>query len=134
MRTTVFLTLAVVLAFCVAFAIQPAKADVELIGDERTATFNASITGDGASITSSATGKRQVIQAMTLRSDTAGVVELRDGTDSGALLCAVYLAQNTNLTLGSDELGEGIKSTAGNAINAKLANATLTAVLRVRQE
>lgn len=87
----------------------------------------------GAAITSATTGKRQVIKSMLLRSSTAGVVVFNDGTGSGQL-AHVYLEANKPFVVPAEVLGNGIRSSSGNAIYAYLGSATLTAVLRVQRE
>lgn len=127
------LTLVAALVVCLAALTSSQAGPIK--GAETTEWFNGSIAvdGDGAAITSAVTGKRMVLLGFTLQSDTAGVVRFTDGA-GGDTIGAVYLAANTNLTVDRDSLGEGIKSTAGNAIYADLASATLTGILRIKQE
>jgi hypothetical protein len=100
---------------------------------EAVKTFSAALSGGTAMINSS-TGKKIVVHSMIVRASAAGVLTISDGT-GGTALAKVYLPQDTNVELTSDLLGEeGLRTTAGNALDASMSTNTITAVMRIHYE
>ncbi len=128
--------LAALAAFMVALGvIAGTQAAPPVSGNETTSFVNAQTltnTG-GVAITSAVTGKRQVIKGFALASDTAGVVALLDG-EGGDTIGVIYFAQDTTLVMDPEDIGEGIKSSSGNAIYASNNGAVLNGLLRLKTE
>jgi hypothetical protein len=100
---------------------------------EAVKTFSAALSGGTAMINSS-TSKKIVVHSMIVRASAAGVLTISDGT-GGTALAKVYLPQDTNVELTSDLLGEeGLRTTAGNALDASMSTNTITAVMRIHYE
>lgn len=110
------------------------RAEAQSAGrNEAVKTFSGALSG-GTAIVNSSTGKRIVVDALIVRSSAAGVLVLSDGT-GGTALAKVYLPQDTNVELKTRLLGaEGLRTTAGNALDATLSTATLTLIARVHYE
>lgn len=115
--------------------LQPARADLPFEGREKFGWANAAdITASGgAALTSAVSGKKQRIVGLHLTATDAGVVSFFDGS-GGDTIGAFYLAANTPTLIPSDILGEGMLTTAGNAIYADAAAGTLTGFVRYRLE
>lgn len=96
------------------------------------ATVAVSISSEATVLAAPASGKQNVICAMVLNSDTAGVVVFNDGT-AGTAIAKVYCPANTTIILGTDFFGpEGIALVADHALTATLTSATLRATVRYR--
>jgi hypothetical protein len=125
-----------VLAMAALFVAGPWPTRVALADQRRlpeaVATISASVSTTAA-VVAAVSGKKICVKSMVLRSSTAGVMVFTDGS-GGTTLANIYLAQDTNLVLDEHVLGEGFKTTAGNALHAVLSGATLTATIRYAQE
>jgi len=123
--------------FTIGYLAAPARADlpIEPNASEQFTFCNAiDVTASGgAAVSSAVAGKRVRVVAFTLASTSGQVVSFFDGS-GGDTLATVYMAANTNLEVGSDILGEGFRTTAGNAVYASAAAGTLTGVVRLRYE
>jgi hypothetical protein len=75
-------------------------------GDGYSKTFNASLASP-AEVVAAESGKALAVRGMILRSDTAGVISLRDGAGDGTVLASVYVAANENVMVGHEALGDG---------------------------
>jgi hypothetical protein len=95
-------------------------------------TSSTDAVGSIASIITAVSGKKIVVKSMILASSSAGVLSFRDGA-SGNWLASVYLAANTTYTFDDKVLGDGFKTTAGNALYAD-GEGTLTATFRIHRE
>lgn len=87
----------------------------------------------GAAITSALSGKKCRVVSMKLSTTSAQVVTFFDGS-GGDTIGAMYLAANTPTEVGSDILGEGMKTTSGNAVYVSTAAGTVSGFLRFRYE
>jgi hypothetical protein len=113
----------------VSFTGHPAQASTPPGFGEFVTSFTGSISS-GADITSSVSGRSIAIKALTIASDTAGVVVFRDGSQTGDVIGDLYLEANKPFTVPLDVLGPGMASSKGNTIQAKLSSATLTLTAR----
>ncbi len=132
MRTKVYATLCAVLAAALALALMPsAGADTPPLPAEK--TYAGSVTAtNNAALTSAVTGKTIRVLALTAQQSSAGTIVLRDGTGGDQL--AVIHIPATQISIGSDVLGEGIETTAGNALFVDEGAGTLNYILRVQEE
>jgi len=133
-RITVLVLLSVALAAFAWVGLRPAWADVPVAGPEFTAVVNATAATSGVSAIATSASNIISVKAVTLSSDTAGVVLLLDGNNSGTVLGAFYLAANTPRDVGSDLLGPGLNTTSGQGVFVRQASGTVTAVFRYRLE
>lgn len=103
-------------------------------GYEATATFSSTLSG-GTAIVNSSSGKKIVVKSLAIRASSAGVVTISDGT-GGTALGKFYLPQDSTLTLDEDLFGEeGLRTTAGNALDASGTNGvTVTTLARIKYE
>lgn len=133
--------LAALLAFAVAFCAATTRRAVAQSApahdtwshhDDRLATISASISSTAA-VVAGVTNKQVNVRAMTLRSDTAGVVTFQDGS-GGTTIGQVYLEANKPYTIYEGALGKGLTTSTGNGLYAVLPSATLTAFVRYRAE
>lgn len=138
MNKLTFVLTGALLALAAVLAFQPQLATAQgdpVMGDELTVTYTgaADSTGQGDAVTTAYSGKRTVLLGGVFQSDTAGVVLLQDGSD-GDVIGALYLKQNVPLVLDPSDIGDGIKTTAGNEIYAELSGATIAFTMRIRRE
>lgn len=109
------------------------RADTAGKSGSRIATVNGLSITTGATVISATAGRTIVVEAMVLRSDTAGEVKFNDGAD-GTKIGTFYLEQNKPFVVEPHILGDAFKATAATLIEAELASATLTATIRYRLE
>lgn len=101
--------------------------------DSYVKTFTGALSG-GTAIINSSTGKRIVLDGMIVRASAAGVLVLADGT-SGTTLANIYLAQDTNYEIRPEFFGgDGLRTTAGNALDATMSTNTITCLMRMHYE
>lgn len=131
-RERVYAALIVALAFGLGFTLLPgASADQPVVGPEKVYAGSVTATSNAA-LTSAVTGKRIRVIGLSAQQSSAGTIVLRDG--SGGAQLAVLHVPATQQTIGSDLFGEGIKTTAGNALFVDEGQGTLNYILRVREE
>ena len=99
----------------------------------RLAALDDSISS-GAAVIAAAPPREIVVERMLLRSSGAGVVVFRDGGASGDVLLNLYFPANSNLELGPEVFGDGVRTSAGNSLFATLSGATLSGAIRYRLE
>lgn len=134
--------LAVLFAFALTFSGVTAKRAAAQAGngsgdtwsghDERVATISA-LCSNSTALVSAITNKKVNIRAITISSDTAGVIAFQDGS-GGTTIAQVYVAANTPITIYEGAFGPGVKTTKGNGLYLQLSSATITAFVRYRAE
>lgn len=113
--------------------IGPAAQAAPPAGYEAVKCHSAALSGDTALIAATS-GKAIVVKSMIVRSSGAGVLVLKDGS-SGTVIANIYLAADTNLTIGPKVLGEqGIRTSSGVGLYAAMSTNVVTTTMRVRYE
>lgn len=114
----------------IVFAAPPGRTGTS--GD-RIASVTTSIAA-GVTVLPASTGRQLVIKAARVSTDTAGLVEFRDGP-AGALMGSYYLAANNPVELQADGLlGDAMRTSSGVALVASAASGVLTATFRYGTE
>lgn len=114
-------------------AIDEAHAQSEIGVDTSHQTFSTTFTNGAAAIDTS-TGKRIVLHALVVRASSAGVLVLKDGSNSGTTLLNLYLAQDTVVQITPEMLGGSVRTTAGNCLFIGANSATITGWARYSRQ